>query len=69
MSTGPASTSSPPESPTGLTRVSSLDQTQKAIHAMQNKQPIADIDFTLHVMEDGTEVSTVERVCKGISLM
>ena len=45
-----------------------MDQTQKAIRAMQkqDKQPINDIDFTLHVMEDGTEVSTQERVCKGV---
>jgi serine/threonine-protein phosphatase 2B catalytic subunit len=42
------------------------DQTQKAIDAMQNKSPVADIDFTIHEMEDGTEVSTHERVCKGI---
>jgi hypothetical protein len=32
---------------------------------MQNKAPVADIDFSIHVMEDGTEVSTQERVCKG----
>jgi hypothetical protein len=32
---------------------------------MQNKSPVEDIDFTVHVMEDGTEVSTLERVYKG----
>jgi hypothetical protein len=36
-----------------------------AIHAMRNKKPVPEIDFTLHTMEDGTEVSTQERVCKG----
>ena len=33
---------------------------------MQNKAPVTDVDFSIHVMEDGTEVSTLERVCKGI---
>jgi serine/threonine-protein phosphatase 2B catalytic subunit len=33
---------------------------------VQNKVPVTDIDFTIHAMEDGTEVSTQERVCKGI---
>ena len=35
---------------------------------MRNKNPVPDIDFTVHVMEDGTEVSTQERVCKGTRL-
>lgn len=34
--------------------------------AMHEKRPIPEIDFTLHTMEDGTQVSTQERVCKGI---
>jgi hypothetical protein len=34
-------------------------------HALLNKKPVPEIDFTLHVMEDGTQVSTRERVCKG----
>ena len=33
--------------------------------AMHEKRPIPEIDFTLHTMEDGTQVSTQERVCKG----
>lgn len=38
-----------------------------AIRAVQNKsnRQIPEIDFTLHTMEDGTQVSTQERVCKG----
>jgi hypothetical protein len=40
---------------------------ENAIHAMRNKKPAPEIDFTLHTMEDGTEVSTQERVCKGKS--
>ena len=38
-----------------------------AIRAVQNKKQIPEIDFTLHTMEDGTQVSTQERVCKGMS--
>jgi len=36
-----------------------------AIRAVRDKKPPPEIDFTLHTMEDGTEVSTLERVCKG----
>ena len=35
--------------------------------AMKEKRPIPEIDFTMHMMEDGTQVSTEERVCKGWS--
>lgn len=38
-----------------------------AIRAVQNKKQVPEIDFTLHTMEDGTQVSTQERVCKGVS--
>lgn len=37
-----------------------------AMRAVQNKKQIPEIDFTLHTMEDGTQVSTQERVCKGM---
>jgi len=37
-----------------------------AIRAVRDKKPPPEIDFTLHTMEDGTEVSTLERVCKGM---
>jgi len=40
-------------------------QVDNAIRAIQQKKPRPEIDFTIHVMEDGTEVSTQERVCKG----
>jgi len=33
--------------------------------AMMDKKPVPEIDFTLHTMEDGTQVNTQERVCKG----
>ena len=36
-----------------------------AIRAVKQKKPLPEIDFTLHTMEDGTQVSTMERVCKG----
>jgi hypothetical protein len=37
-----------------------------AVRAVTNKRPVPEIDFTLHTMEDGTQVSTMERVCKGM---
>lgn len=37
-----------------------------AIRAVREKKPLPEIDFTLHTMEDGTQVSTQERVCKGM---
>lgn len=36
--------------------------------AVVDKKPIPEIDFTLHIMEDGSQVSTQERVCKGTFL-
>jgi len=43
--------------------------TDNAVRAIQNKstKPIPEIDFTLHTMEDGSTVSTQERVCKGMA--
>lgn len=46
-----------------------LDNNQKlenAIRAVSEKKPPPEIDFTLHTMEDGSQVSTLERVCKGM---
>ncbi|OJJ06949.1 hypothetical protein ASPVEDRAFT_88217 [Aspergillus versicolor CBS 583.65] len=34
--------------------------------AVTDKPPVPEIDFTLHVMEDGTQVSTLERVVKEV---
>lgn len=34
--------------------------------AVANRKPVPEIDFTLHTMEDGSQVSTQERVCKGM---
>lgn len=41
-------------------------QLDNAIRALSEKKPIPEIDFTLHTMEDGSQVSTLERVCKGM---
>ncbi|RDI84316.1 Kynurenine 3-monooxygenase [Venturia inaequalis] len=37
-----------------------------AIRAVRQKKPAPEIDFTLHTMEDGTQVNTAERVCKDV---
>ncbi|KAE8374221.1 Metallo-dependent phosphatase-like protein [Aspergillus bertholletiae] len=34
--------------------------------AVTEKKPVPEIDFTLHTMEDGTQVSTMERVIKEV---
>lgn len=36
--------------------------------AVTDKKPVPEIDFSLHIMEDGTQVSTQERVCKGTDI-
>lgn len=43
-------------------------QVDNAIRAIRDKKPPVEIDFSIHVMEDGTQVSTMERVCKGTVL-
>lgn len=45
-----------------------MDQSQyfdTAIRAVSEKKPVPEMDFTLHTMEDGQQVSTQDRVCKG----
>ncbi|KAI1130895.1 serine/threonine-protein phosphatase 2B catalytic subunit [Nemania abortiva] len=37
-----------------------------AIRAIRQKKPVPEIDFTIHTMEDGTQVNTTERVCKDV---
>lgn len=37
-----------------------------AIRAATNKNPPPEIDFTLHTMEDGSQVNTMDRVCKEV---
>lgn len=38
---------------------------QNLAKAVTDKKPVPEIDFTLHNMEDGSQVSTMERVVKG----
>jgi len=40
-------------------------QLDNALRALHDKKPVPEIDFTLHTMEDGSQVSTMERVCRG----
>ena len=40
---------------------------EKAIGQIQHKDPLPEIDFTQHTMEDGSSVSTQERVIKDVS--
>lgn len=35
------------------------------VRAVTEKKPVPEIDFSLHTMEDGSQVSTMERVIKG----
>ncbi|KAJ9639901.1 3',5'-cyclic-nucleotide phosphodiesterase (PDEase) (3':5'-CNP) [Coniosporium tulheliwenetii] len=37
-----------------------------AIRAVNQKRAVPEIDFTLHTMEDGTQVNTLDRVCKDV---
>ncbi|TVY55633.1 Serine/threonine-protein phosphatase 2B catalytic subunit [Lachnellula cervina] len=41
-------------------------QVDNALRAIHQKKPVPEIDFTLHTMEDNTQVSTMERVCKDV---
>lgn len=45
------------------TIVATMDQ--NLAKAVTDKKPVPEIDFTLHNMEDGSQVSTMERVVKG----
>lgn len=51
---------------TGAPGAFNNQQVDNAIRAIQQKKPLPEIDFTIHTMEDGTQVSTMERVCKGM---
>lgn len=50
---------------TGAPGAFHTQQVDNAIRAIQHKRPLPEIDFTIHTMEDGSQVSTMERVCKG----
>lgn len=48
------------------TAAENTQKLENAIRAVNQKKPVPEIDFTLHTMEDGTQVSTLERVCKDV---
>lgn len=58
-------TDGPPAQPPVTQDEQRIRQVDNAIRAIQQKKPVPEIDFTIHTMEDGTQVSTLERVCKG----
>jgi len=44
-------------------------QEGNAMRAIQQQNPLPEIDFTIYTMEDGTQVSTKGRVCKGMEVI
>ncbi|KAL2114582.1 hypothetical protein VUR80DRAFT_4565 [Thermomyces stellatus] len=59
-------TDGPPAQPPVTQDEQRIRQVDNAIRAIQQKKPVPEIDFTIHTMEDGTQVSTLERVCKDV---
>ncbi|KAJ7931268.1 serine/threonine-protein phosphatase 2B catalytic subunit A1 [Mycena leptocephala] len=47
--------------------VNAPTQLAHAIEQIQNRPPVPDIDYTQHTLEDGTSISTQERVIKDVS--
>jgi serine/threonine-protein phosphatase 2B catalytic subunit len=54
------------DQPEAVDNNASMAQVDNALRAISQKKPVPEIDFTLHTMEDGSQVSTMERVCKGM---
>lgn len=46
---------------------STQKQIEKAIVQIQQKEPLPEIDFTQHQLENGYMISTQERVVKDVS--
>lgn len=44
-------------------------QVERAISQIQDKQPLPEIDFTQHHLENGFTISTQERVVKEVSFL
>ena len=42
-------------------------QIEKAINQIRDKEPLPDIDFTQHKLDNGYTISTQERVVKEVS--
>ncbi|CAD6443485.1 6129820c-4a99-4ef4-96e3-d543ccdfceda [Sclerotinia trifoliorum] len=55
-----------PLTPLAPAGIESRMQVDNALRAIHQKKPVPEIDFTLHTMEDGSQVSTMERVCKDV---
>jgi hypothetical protein len=49
--------------------VNTPTQIAHAIQQIQNRPPVPDIDYTQHILEDGTSISTQERVIKDVSML
>ncbi|EPE02301.1 serine threonine-protein phosphatase 2b catalytic subunit [Ophiostoma piceae UAMH 11346] len=63
--------SAPVEQPLGSPSSANFDdrrniQVDNAIRAITDKPPVPEIDFTIHTLEDGKNVSTTERVSKDV---
>lgn len=46
--------------------MSAKTQLERAIHQIQDKAPIPEIDFTQHQLDNGYTISTQERVVKEV---
>lgn len=46
--------------------MSGKTQLERAIHQIQDKTPIPEIDFTQHQLDNGYTISTQERVVKEV---
>lgn len=55
------------QSPSGSQEQQRNVQVDNAIRAIREKKPLPEVDFSLHTLESGEQVSTMERVCKGTS--
>lgn len=51
-----------------LTMSGTRSQIEKAIIQIQDKQPVPEIDFTQHQLDNGFTISTQERVVKEVSV-
>jgi hypothetical protein len=49
--------------------MTSRSHIERAIEKIQDKAPANDIDFTQHRLDDGTTISTQERVVKDVRLL
>lgn len=55
-----------PESGASNVLVAKLKQHEAGIKSIKDKAPVPEIDFTIHTQDDGSTVSTQERVIKDV---